>query len=344
MKRNRRIVVVSEDLAEPWDEGIKKLTFQLARELAKENELLLLNVDRSGVNGGTAVRIPGTRSFMNRELYSRIRAHRPDGVLYVPSPSNTIWSYLRCGVLRRLAPGARIGMIALIPREHRGWTRRVVRTLAPDMTWVPSYRSLLRLSRLSTPGEVLPVGVDLGEFRPPGEGEKLELRKRYGVEADAFVCLHVGHLSRKRNVGTLRALTAHAEVVVIGSTSTPEDVSLRSDLEAAGVTVIRKKVDVADYYRLADCYVFPVEDHEGCVELPLSVIEALACGLPVVSTPFGGLRDFFIEDKDFAYWSTIEELSQAVAALRKEGPPKIRSVSEFGWSVIAKRILDRLAP
>ena len=44
----------------------------------------------------------------------------------------------------------------------------------------------------------------------------------------------------------------------------------------------------------ADCYLFPTAYGEG---MPTSVLEAMAMGLPVITRPVGGLKDFFEDGK-----------------------------------------------
>jgi glycosyltransferase involved in cell wall biosynthesis len=212
------------------------------------------------------------------------------------------------------------------------------------VVFVPSYASLLHLSDLSLRGELVPVGVDLAQFRPPHDGEKEALRHKHGVPQDATVYLHVGHLSPKRNVGVLSQLAAlpGAHVIVIGSTSTPEDSALRSGLEAAGVRVIREFVPVEEFYRLADCYVFPVIDSEGCVEIPLSVVESLASGLPVIARPFGGLRDVLPAGDDLRYFETEDDMVSLARALNAGARPATRDMSGFEWRALATRMVARL--
>ena len=353
---NPRIVIVSEDLVEPWDEGIKKFAFSIGRALATDHPVRIINVDRGGAAFGNGAQpsagsreihdVPGTRTFIQPALRHEVRSFVPDVVIYVPSPSLTVGSFLRSYALHRHWPGARIAMVGLIPRRHPSHMRVLLGATSPDVVFVPSYASLLHLSDLSLTGDVVPVGVDLDRFRPAREGEKETLRRARNIPVDATVYLHVGHLSPKRNVTALKRLAGEpgAHVIVIGSTSTPEDVQLRSDLEAAGVHVIREFVPVDEFYRLADCYVFPVIDSEGCVEIPLSVIESLASGLPVIARPFGGLRDVLPPGDDLRYFEDEEEMVVRARALRDGPRPVTRDMTPFAWRAIAERLVSRLLP
>jgi glycosyltransferase involved in cell wall biosynthesis len=347
----KRVIVISEDLREPWDEGIKKFAWSVGNALRGNNDVRILNVDRSGMGetaggsgDGAPLNLPGTRTFATRSLKNAIQSFDPEVVLYVPSPSSTISSFARSFFLRRHAPQARHGMVALIPRRHRAAFRPFLNGTAPDIVFVPSRQSLLHLHQHSLRGEVIPVGVDTSLFRPPQSGERNKLRQKYDVPADAYLYLHIGHLSPKRNLFRLAALKElpRSEVLVIGSTSTPEDENLRDQLESAGVSVIRRHVPVEEFYRMADCYVFPVEDHEGCVEIPLSVFEALASGLPVLSTTFGGLQDFAQPGADLRYFGSDAELPAFAAAMRENGAPEVRSMDEFSWLNVAEQILGKL--
>ncbi len=337
-----RIIVISEDLASPWDEGIKKFAWSVGRALESEREVRLINVDRTGVGPTEGiVQAQASRTFSGSGLRRQIRAFDPDVVIYVPSPSATVSSFLRAFWLRRHAPRAAHGMVALIPRRHGSAVRPLIGGTAPDVVFVPSYKSLLHLSDLEIPGALVPIGVDLETFRRAREGEKAELRRRYAVPQDDYVYLHVGHLSRKRNLTALASLASvkGACVIVVGSTSTPEDRALRNELEAAGMRVIREVVVIDELYRLSDCYVFPVIDDEGCVEVPLSVLEALASGLPVLARPFGGLRDHLPPGEDLRYWDTEEELTAHAGAVRGNGGIEARDMSEFAWEQVARAMV-----
>jgi glycosyltransferase involved in cell wall biosynthesis len=277
-------------------------------------------------------------------LRHEVASFVPNLVIYVASPSDTVGSFVRSFALRRAWPKARLAMVALIPRRHKQRHRVLLSATAPDLIFVPSYASLLHLKDLSLRGDLLPVGVDLMQFRKPAPGEREALRAKYNVPADATVYLHVGHLSPKRNVASLARLAGEpsAHLIVIGSTSTPEDLSVRLTLEKAGARVIREFVAVEEFYRLADAYVFPVIDVEGCVEIPLSVLEALASGLPVIARPFGGLRDVLPAGADLRFFDTPDEMLTCARALRAQARPETRDMSDFSWRSIAERMVGRM--
>jgi glycosyltransferase involved in cell wall biosynthesis len=344
MPAGDKIIVIAENLAEPWDEGFKKFAHSLAEVLAKQNDMLILNVDRSGVADETALRVPGTRTFFSEVLRQKIRTFAPDKIIYIPSASTTSASFLRAKALRFHAPRAKIGVVGLQPRRRNGLSWTLIKWLAPHVVFVFSYSTLLSLQRRSIRSALLPMGIDLTAFRPAHPGEKESLRKRHAIPADAFVAMHAGHLSPSRNLLPLTLLCAMpgSLVLLVSSTSTREDAPLREHLESKGVRVIRKIVPIEEFYRLSDCYVFPVEDPYSCAEIPLGVLEALASGIPVISRPFGGLRDLLPEGADLVYWQADEELLQAAERFRTAGPPEVRGMSEFSWESVGEKVIETL--
>lgn len=111
------------------------------------------------------------------------------------------------------------------------------------------------------------------------------------------LAVHVGHLRRTRGLERLAEVKRHLgpalEVVVQASPHFDPDPGVMEELAAAGVHVRRGFVaSIAQVYRSADLYLFPASpEAEGAIDLPLSVIEAMACRTPVISTPFGALPE-----------------------------------------------------
>ena len=110
------------------------------------------------------------------------------------------------------------------------------------------------------------------------------------------IALHVGHLRRNRGLDLLtsakQSLSDRIEIVVQGSPTFPPDPGVVEELIEAGIHVRREYVpNLADLYRAADLYLFPARPElSGAIELPLGVLEALACGIPVLANDFGALR------------------------------------------------------
>ena len=69
---------------------------------------------------------------------------------------------------------------------------------------------------------------------------------------------------------------------------------------------------------MADLYVFPTKyNHKslpksyneiGAIDLPLSILEAMACNLPLIATPFGALPRIFREGNSFFYFQDVNDL------------------------------------
>jgi glycosyltransferase involved in cell wall biosynthesis len=246
-------------------------------------------------------------------------------------------------------------MVSLQPRTYGPLARRLIRRLSrgalhsPDLTLVQSLATCHSLRTLGCPTAVLPSGVDLQAFAPVSRQEKVALRARYGLPPEAYVVLHVGHLKRQRNVLLLNRVRSalSCETVVVGSTSTPSGVDddVTAALRAGGTHVIDRYIErIAELYQLADCYLFPVHATGGAIEAPLSVLEAMACDLPVVTTRFGFLRQSFADGPGFTFADSDDGLLAAVGRLRETReqltPGQVRAlVQPFSWGAIARTLL-----
>ncbi len=139
--------------------------------------------------------------------------------------------------------------------------------------------------------EVITNGVDLSRFKPTADNRAM--RAALGIPSDAFVIGSVGSLREVKNPGFLvRAFaefSRHANnsfLLIVG------DGPLRSELEALGreLGVSRRilfrgwQTNVRDHVVAMDLFVQP-SFKEGS---PTAVLEALACGVPVIATRSSG--------------------------------------------------------
>jgi glycosyltransferase involved in cell wall biosynthesis len=311
----KTLAVISEDLAPPLDEGFKKATVCLARAIAGLGIRTAVFTQGAGAparpelsmsappaSGPSWSELPRNKLLLGRTFADRLRAFGADAILYVPSAAATPMSLVRARFLRRQAGGVPVAVLSLQAREYPPAWLPLVRLARPDLVLTLSRRTCRVVERAGLKAGVVRLGVDSAVFRPAERGEKEEVRRRYHIP-DGKVILHVGHVSPRRNLELLtRAASAEGQarrhLVIVASTSTSRDPEVRRRLEGRPVTFIDTYVErIEEIYRAADCYVFPTFCPGGAIEMPLSVLEALASGLPVVTTIFGGIPDVLSEGR-----------------------------------------------
>lgn len=158
---------------------------------------------------------------------------------------------------------------------------------------------------------VLPHGVDTAVFHPLGEAERQQSRANIGFGADAVVFLNVGFPTWNKGVDVLVEAFARllpefptARLILkdgshlygLSVASTLRNLSLKhptlvTDALLAAIAVVSSNMSQAELcqlYNVCDCYVSPYRA-EG---FNLPVLEALACGKPVIVTSGGSTDDF----------------------------------------------------
>ncbi len=337
-----RFCVISEGLGGTPDEGIRNFVSSLSRALETEHSVQPVSLD-TGV--GTPGDVKTNRLLLSGALRRRLNACKPDLILYIPLASATLGSFLRSRMLRFLHPGAPVVMVALQPRRHTPWKRLLIRRLHPNAFLAQDASSVAELP-VAIPASTLPSGVDTGRFRPVASEEKTRIRRSLDIGESDFVILHVGHIRRERGVAVMGVLARRfpCRAVVVGSTSTEQDGALAGELETAGVRVIRERVpEIERLYQAADCYLFPVQSDQAAIEMPLSVLEAMAVNLPVLCTRFGALPRHFPEGRGICYVEGTEDVPPLLEKVIQGIPVSTREqVMPFSWENVAAGLVRTL--
>lgn len=201
----------------------------------------------------------------------------------------------------------------VVGRRRIGWTMLEVTGLPQDWVdgcnvmdevWVPASFNVetFRASGVKVPIQVMSLGVDLDYYHPDIRGYPA---------SDRFTFLSVFEWGeRKAPEVLLRAFAdefkASEDVLLLLSvfnsdpTIDVEAEIAKLDLPPSPPIAVVINAEFADYqmgslYRSADCFVLPTRG-EGW---GMPVLEAMACGLPVIATGWSGPADFLTEETGF---------------------------------------------
>jgi glycosyltransferase involved in cell wall biosynthesis len=181
-----------------------------------------------------------------------------------------------------------------------------------------------RYSRPDAPVEVIHGGVDMSRFRPGPKSQ--QLRKQLNIPAEAKIVLSPRLM---RPLYNLDKLAVAAEAVWAAEPETyflfavlPEAKDLEYEQRVRGILGRDSRVrfldairhdEMPDYYRLADVTV-SIPSSDGT---PMSVLESLACGTPVVVSDIPHYdRDYIDRDKTALFADPRDAQSVATAILR----------------------------
>jgi 1,2-diacylglycerol 3-alpha-glucosyltransferase len=189
----------------------------------------------------------------------------------------------------------------LLPRAIlRGLSRRFSRTQCNRMNAliVPSsaMRDKLAEYGISVPMHVIPTGIPVSQF---AGGDRGAFRRKHGIPEDRPVLLFVGRVAYEKNIDFLvralrLALPQNPHLLLIIAGEGPALESLKKLTEKSGlrdsvlfVGYLDRQGALQDCYRAADAFVFASRtETQGLV-----LLEAMALGVPVISTAVMGTRD-----------------------------------------------------
>lgn len=338
----KKVLLLSELFVPPYDEGMKVTALNLLKGI--KHHVDCIGLGPCGDENGLILPVAISKVLYSKKLRREINRQKPDFIFYIPEASATLHSFIRYRILRFISKGVGTAMVALQNREYSSLTQRIITFINPNTLFVPSTLMSDIFKKIGIDTHLLSAGVDIEKFTPVSPETKYALREKYQVPQDKYIVLHVGHIRASRNVKMFLSLIDQPEmqVLLVGSTSTPQEDELKRELRQAGILIIDKFVpENQELYQLADCYVFNVRERSGAMEFPISVLEAIACNLPVLTTPFGSLPENFPASDDFRYFTTPEELKNELQNMRNRISKTRERVERFSWENVANQLLGK---
>ena len=189
---------------------------------------------------------------------------------------------------------------------------KLLARLATDKIIVISpqqFREIHHEFHIGRPGqfEVIPLGIDVDAFADADGQKRKAFRNELGVEGDKLLVGFVGRLTEIKDVSLYLQVAAllyqHAQgelrFVVVGDGHLRQSLEREAEELTLGDSMIftGNRTDIGSVYAGLDIVAL-TSLNEGT---PLSLIEAMAAGRPIISTMVGGVRDLLgevLEEKD----------------------------------------------
>ena len=156
---------------------------------------------------------------------------------------------------------------------------------------------------------LIPNGVDTEHFKPMERNEMLaealDLGGKKKEERNSVIGF-VGELRKKKGMATLLFAYAQANkqrpitLLIVGEVRQGEDRKLLEEFQLSNpdtkiiVTGYIAQNDLPPYYALIDIFIHP-SLRDG---MPNALLEAMACGKPIIATAVGGTRDILEDGKN----------------------------------------------
>ena len=196
------------------------------------------------------------------------------------------------------------------PIVPRSWMRYLARHFtrnqcnAVDRVITPStaMQAVLVQYGVTTEAEIIPTGIELDELR---QGNGKAFREKHGIDRERPVIVHVGRVAHEKNIDFLLTMLGQVrkkinDVLMVIAGEGPALAHLKKVTARLGlqdnvkfIGYLSRDGELLDCYCCGDAFVFSSRtETQGLV-----LLEAMALGVPVVSTAVMGTKDILAPQK-----------------------------------------------
>lgn len=206
------------------------------------------------------------------------------------------------------------------------------------------------------PLPVVYMGIDHSIFNPGSRlAQRAQARKDLGIAAGQFVFVLVGNDWRKKGLFTLlNALPRLSDLPVLllvagNDEKHSYESQIRNSMLSSRIRFLPSRGDVAFYYAAADVYVGPsIED-----TFAQPPAEAMACGLPVITTATNGTAEIMTQGVDGLILNEPDDATALASLMRrvyedgelrqKLGENAARTALQYTWDRNAEQFREIFA-
>lgn len=205
-------------------------------------------------------------------------------------------------------------------------------------------RELVECYKITTPIKTIYHGTDLEVFNPKNKIKfKKEIREYLKIPQDIFLAIYVGNLA-KGAATAIKALTKVPSInlMIVTNSNISKEKAIAKDygLEER-IHWVPKTNEISKYYLASDCLVYPsIYDTFGLV-----ITEAMASGLPVITSKETGASELIVHSKNGLIIDTPQNADMIAHYLcyLKENPVVAKKISEEARNTIEKYTWEKCA-
>jgi glycosyltransferase involved in cell wall biosynthesis len=330
----RKILLVTRPICPPWDEASKNFAFYLAQNVSGFEFYLLANGILPNLPENIHQKPIYTANsfsyFQKLRLLKHLRKMKNDfdviHYLFTPTKQNSF-------------------LIRNLVKSHKTKTIQTIATLREDLYSEKDWKKIIfadliitysryakdKLEKLgfNNVKQVYP-GIDVELFSPAPK--KPELMEKFNLSENDFVINFTGEYSRGEAIDDvidsfleISKKIPNAKLSLAVRIKNPEDARKKKEVvETLKRNNVLDKVSFQDdgtyvmqeIFNLCDVSLFPIKNMHGKFDVPLAVIEAMACEKPVIISNIPILKEFANDQNSVTIEAgNVEQLVQAIEGL-----------------------------